>query len=39
MILLKKLKILKPLQKLPKNVKDLDIFIVTKGFENLPKVL
>ena len=39
MILLKKLNILKPLQKLPKNVKDLDKFIVTKGFENLPKVL
>ena len=38
MISLKKLKILTPLQKLPKNVGYLDKFIVAKGFEKLPKV-
>ena len=30
--------ILKPLQKLPKNVRDLGKTIVAKGFEKLPKV-
>ena len=34
----KKLKILTPLQKLPKDVQDLGKLIVAKGFENLPKV-
>ena len=38
MISLKKLKILTPLQKLPKNVRDLGKLIVAKGFEKLPKV-
>ena len=38
MILLEKLKILTPLQKLPKNVGDLGKLIVAKGFEKLPKV-
>ena len=38
MISLKKLKILTPLQKLPKNVEDLGKLIVAKGFEKLPKV-
>ena len=38
MISLVKLKILTPLQKLPKNVTDLDKFIVANGFEKLPKV-
>ena len=38
MISLEKLKILTPLQKLPKNVGDLDKLIVAKGFEWLPKV-
>ena len=38
MISLEKLKILTPLQKLPKNVRDLGKFIVAKGFEKLPKV-
>ena len=38
MISLEKLKILTPLQKLPKNVRDLGKFIVAKGFEELPKV-
>ena len=33
MISLEKLKILTPLQKLPKNVGDLDKLIVAKGFE------
>ena len=33
-----KLKILTPLQKLPKNVEDLDKLIVVKGFKKLPKV-
>ena len=37
-ILLEKLKILTPLQKLPKNVGDLGKLIVAKGFEKLPKV-
>ena len=34
---LEKLKILTPLQKLPKNVEDLAKLIVAKGFEKLPK--
>ena len=38
MISLVKLKILTPLQKLPKNVEDLGKLIVAKGFEKLPKV-
>ena len=37
MISQEKLKILTPLQKLPKNVEDLGKLIVAKGFENLPK--
>ena len=38
MISLVKLKILTPLQKLSKNVRDLGKLIVAKGFEKLPKV-
>ena len=38
MISLQKLKILTPLQNLPKNVRDLGKLIVAKGFEKLPKV-
>ena len=38
MILLEKLKILTPFQKLPKNVGDLGNIIVAKGLEKLPKV-
>ena len=38
MISLEKLKILTPLQKLPKNVGDLSKLIVAKGFKKLPKV-
>ena len=38
MILLEKLKILTPLQNLPKNVGDLAQLIVAKGFKKLPKV-
>ena len=38
MISLEKLKILTPLQKLPKNVGNFGILIVAKGFKNLPKV-
>ena len=38
MISLEKLKILTPLQKLPKNVGDLGKSIVSKGFKKLPKV-
>ena len=38
MISLKKLTILTPLQKLPKNVGVLGKLIVDKGFEKLPKV-
>ena len=38
MISLEKWQILTPLQKLPKNVGDLDKLIVAKGFKNLPKV-
>ena len=38
MISLQKLKILTPLQKLPKNVGDLGKLIVAKGFEKLLKV-
>ena len=37
MISLEKLKILTPLQKLPKNVGDLGKLIVAKGFKNSPK--
>ena len=35
---LDKIKILPPLQKLPKNVGDLGKLIVATGFEKLPKV-
>ena len=38
MISLEKLKILAPLQKLPKNVGDLGKIIGAKGCEKLPKV-
>ena len=38
MISLEKLKILTPLQKLPKNVGDLGKWITAKGFKKLPKV-
>ena len=38
MISLEKLKILTPIQKLPKNVGDLGKWIVAKGFRKLPKV-
>ena len=38
MISLEKLRILTPLQKLPKNVRDLGKLIVVKGFKKLPKV-
>ena len=38
MISLEKLKILTPLQKLPKNVEDLGKLIVAKVFKKLPKV-
>ena len=38
MISLEKGNILIPLQKLPKNVGDLDKIVVATGFENLPKV-
>ena len=38
MISLEKLKILTPLQELPKNVGDLGKLIVATGFEKLPKV-
>ena len=38
MISLEKLKILTPLQKLPKNVGALGKLIVNKGFKKLPKV-
>ena len=38
MISLEKFKILTPLQKLAKNVGNLDKLIVAKGFEKLPKV-
>ena len=38
MISLKKWYILTHLQKLPKNVRDLDKWIVAKGFKKLPKV-
>ena len=38
MISLQKLKILTPLQKLPKNVEDLSKLIVVKDFKKLPKV-
>ena len=37
MISLVKLKLLIPLQKLPKNVRNLGKLIVAKGFEKLPK--
>ena len=38
MISLEKLKLLTPLQKLPKNLGDWGKLIVAKGFEKLPKV-
>ena len=38
MISLEKLKILTPVQKLPKNVRDLGKLIVATGFEKLPNV-
>ena len=38
MIALKKIKILTPSQKLPKNVPDLGKLIVAKGYEKSPKV-
>ena len=38
MISLVTLQILTPLQKLPKNVRDLGKLIVAKGIKNLPKV-
>ena len=38
MISLEKLKLLKPLQKMYKNVGDLGKLIVAKGIKNLPKV-
>ena len=38
MISLEKLRILTPLRKLPKNVRDLDKLIVAKGLKKLPKV-
>ena len=38
MISLEKLQLLTHLQKLSKNVGDLDKLIVAKGFKNLPKV-
>ena len=38
MISLVKLKLLIPLQKLPKNVRNLGKLIVAKGFKKLPKV-
>ena len=38
MILLEKLQILTPLQKLPMNAGDLGKEIIAKGFEKLPKV-
>ena len=38
MISLEKLKVLTPLQKLPKNVGDLGKLIVAIAFKNLPKV-
>ena len=38
MITPEKFKILTPLQKLPKNVRDLGKLIVAKGFKKLPEV-
>ena len=38
MISLEKWMILKPLQKLPKNVEDLGKSIVAEGFKKIPKV-
>ena len=38
MISLEKLKILRPLQNLPRNVGDLGKLIAAKGFKKLPKV-
>ena len=35
---LEKLMLLTPIQKLPRNVKDLGKLIVAKGFKRLPKV-
>ena len=38
MISQEKIKILTPLQKLPKNVEELGKLIVAKGFKKLPKI-
>ena len=38
LISIEKFKILTPLQKLPRNVRDLGKLIVAKGFKKLPKV-
>ena len=38
MISLEKIRILTPLRKLPKNVRDLGKLIVAKGLKKLPKV-
>ena len=38
MVSLEKIKIFTPLQKLPKNVRDLGKLIAAKGFEKLSKV-
>ena len=38
MISLVKWKVLTPLQKMPKNVRDMGTLIVAKAFEKLPKV-
>ena len=38
MISIEKLKLLTPLQNMPKNVRDLGKLIVAKGFKKLPKV-
>ena len=38
MISLEKIKILTPIQKLPRNEEDLGKIIVAKGFKKLPKV-
>ena len=38
MISLEKLRILTPLQKLPKNLRDLGKLVVAKGLKKLPKV-
>ena len=38
MVSLEKIKIFTPLQKLPKNIRDLGKLIAAKGFEKLSKV-